>query len=205
MNYAEIASKESIEKTTQNLSPRDFEPIVVNTKEEALKTVKALIPQGASVMNGASKTLEQIGFIDYLKSGQHGWDNVHEKILREKDPAKQSLLRKHATVSDFYLGSVHALTEEGEMVVASNTGSQLPSIVFNTQNLIFVVGAQKIVPNLGEAFKRLQEYVVPLEDENMKNKYGTGTMRSKTLILHRENPILGRKIRVLIVKEHLGF
>src|SRR5207253_2703769 len=123
-----------------------------------------------------------IGFIDYLKTGEHGWNNLHEAILAEKDPAKQAELRKYSVVSDFYLGSVHALSETGELLIASNTGSQLPHLVFTSSNLILVVGAQKIVPSIDAAFKRLTEIVIPLEDENMKSKYDVGTAQNKSLI-----------------------
>ena len=192
-------------KAVQSLKERNFDAEVLATKEEALSRIKELIPAGSSVMNGSSRTLEQIGFTDYLKAGRHGWDNLHLKVLAEKDPVKQGLLRKQATVSDFYLGSVQALTEEGEMLIVSNTGSQLPGIAFNSPNLIFVVGEQKIVPDLSAAFKRIKEQVIPLENENIQKKYGINTTWAKTLILHRENPMMGRKVKVLIVKENLGF
>lgn len=205
MNYATVASQEILEATTHGLSGRNFEPILAATKEVALEKIKSLIPSGASVMNGTSKSLEQIGYIDYLKAGQHGWDNLHERILAESDQVKQGLLRKQMTVSDFYLGSVHALTEKGELLIASNTGSQLPGIAYNAQNLIFVVGAQKIVPTLSDAFARLETQVIPLEDERIRALYGVGTTHAKTLILHRENPMLGRKVYVIIVQESLGF
>lgn len=205
MNYTTLANQETIDATINALRSRNFEPILVATKEAALEKIKALIPAGASVMNGTSRTLEQIGYVEYLKAGQHGWDNLHERILTEPDQTKQGLLRKQMTVSDFYLGSVHALTQEGELLIASNTGSQLPGIVYNAQNLIFVVGTQKIVPSLHEAFKRLEIQVIPLEDERIRAIYGTGTTHAKTLILHRENPMLGRKVYVLLTQESLGF
>jgi hypothetical protein len=82
-------------------------------------------------MQGSSVTLEEIGLIDYLKSGKHQWSNLKDGIFAEREPAKQSLLRKQATMSDHYLGSVHALAETGEFVIASNTGSQLPNVVHN--------------------------------------------------------------------------
>lgn len=205
MDYTTVASSESITVTTQGLQSRNFEPILVKDKSAALEKIKALIPSGASITNGTSRTLEQIGYVDHLKTGQHGWNNLHEQILAEPDPAKQGMLRKQMSVSDFYLGSVHALTQEGELLIASNTGSQLPGIAYNAQNLIFVVGAQKIVPNLSEAFKRLEIQVIPLEDERIRAIYGMGTTHAKTLILHRENPMFGRKVYVIIVQEALGF
>ncbi len=205
MQYNILATKETVDKTVEGLAARNIEALVVDTGAEALAKIKELIPAGGSVMNGASVSLEQIGFVDYLKSGAHGWNNLHEGILAEKYPAKQAVLRKQAVLSDYYLGSVHALAETGEFLVASNTGSQLPHVVFTSANLIFVVGVQKLVPTLAEAFKRLEEYVVPLEDEHMKQKYGSGTALNKVVVFRGENPMLGRKVKVILVNEVLGF
>ncbi len=205
MEFNKLASSESIERTVASLIMNNFEPIVVKTKDEALAKIKELIPAGASIMNGSSETLSEIGYIDFLKSGQHGWNNLHELILAEPDQVKQGLLRRQSVVSDYYLGSVHALSETGEMVIASNTGSQLPHSAFTSTNLIYVVGSQKITPTLLDALQRLNEYVVPMEDERMKKAYGFGTTHAKTLIMHKENPMFGRNIKVIIVKESLGF
>lgn len=205
MQYNQLASVESINNTVAALMEHNVEGIVVDTKEAALAKIKELIPAGVSVMNGASVTLEQIKFVDYLKSGEHGWNNLHEAIVKEADPAKQGALRQQAIHSDYYLGSAHAISESGELVIASATGSQLSHIVFTSKNLIFVVGSQKIVPNLGEALNRLAEYVMPLEDEQSKKKWGVGTADNKIVIFKGESPMMGRKVRVIIVKESLGF
>lgn len=205
MNQKPLATSETISKTVTALTEHDFLPIQVATKEEALAKIRELIPEGATVMNGASETLREIGFSDVLKSKDHPWKNLHDGILEETDSTKQTELRRHSVLSDFYLGSVHALTEEGELVISSNSGSQLPHLAFTSPNLILVVGAQKIVPTLTDAFKRIEEDVIPLEDVRMKEVYGFGTLRAKTLILHRENPAMGRKVYVLIVNESLGF
>jgi L-lactate utilization protein LutC len=205
MDYNKIPSHEVVEKTAQALKDKGYEIFTVEKGAEALAKIKELIPQGASVMNGASVSLEKIGFVDFLKSGQHGWKNLHQEVLAENDPVKRLALRKQATLSDYYLGSVHALTETGEFIIASNGGSQLPHIVFNSPNLIFVVGAQKIVPNFDEAMKRLKEYVIPLEEKQMQEKYGVGTFPSKIVIFNRESPSSKRKINIIIVNEKLGF
>lgn len=205
MNYNTLATKEIVDKTVKALSSKNIDTTVVKNKTEALSKIKELIPQGASVMNGSSKTLEQIGFVEYLKSGEHGWRNLHETILIEKDPEKQAVLRKQAVLSDYYLGSVHALVENGEFVIASNTGSQLSHIVFTSPNLIFVVSTKKITLTITEAMKRLEEHVVPLEDKNMREKYGVGTALNKILIFKNENPRLGRKVYMILVEEDLGF
>lgn len=205
MNYHTLANQETIEAVVKALAERNFEAIIVKNGAEALKKIKEIIPEGASVMNGASRTLEQIGFIEYLKTGEHHWNNLHKSVLEENDPVKQKELRKHAVVSDFYLGSVHALAQTGELVIASNTGSQLPHLAFTSPNIILVVGTQKITSDLADSFERLDTYVIPLENENMQQKFGVNTLHSKTLILHRESPTQGRKIRVILVKEKLGF
>jgi hypothetical protein len=205
MTQTTLATSTSVETTITALKSHHYDAMVVQTKEEALKKIKELIPAGVSVMNGASKTLEQIGYIDYLKEGKHGWRNLHADILAETDPVKQGVLRKQSVLSDYYLGSVHALTETGEMVFASNSGSQLPHLAFTSPNIILVVGAQKITPTLTDALNRVEEVVIPLEDERMKGVYGFGTMYAKTLILRKENPAIGRSIKVIIVNEPLGF
>jgi hypothetical protein len=156
-------------------------------------------------MNGSSRTLEEIGFIDYLKSGNHGWKNLHEEILTEKDLAKQAVLRKQAALSDYYLGSVHAVAETGQLIIASNSGSQLPHIVFTSPNLIFIVSTQKIMFNLDMALARVREYVLPLEDKRMKSLGAPGSAISKLVIFEREPAFLGRKVNVIFVNEKLGF
>lgn len=198
-------SPDTIQNTMAALAEHNFEPLHVATGAEALEKIKERIPAGATVMNGASRTLDQIGYLDYVKSGEDPWDNLHTSIVGEKDPEKQKQLRLDALKSDYYLGSAHALTETGEILIASNTGSQLPHLAYTSKNIILVIGAQKIVPTLMDGFARLQEVVIPLEDARMKEAYGYGTTWAKTLVLHAENPNLGRSVRVIIVDEELGF
>lgn len=200
-----LASAASIQKTEEALKANGFEPAHVRSKEEALEKVKELIPAGASVMNGASETLREIGLVEHLKSGEHPWRNNHDAILAESDSAKQGQLRREAVLSDYYVGSVHALTEDGELIIASNSGSQLPHFAYTSPNLVVVVGANKIVPTLSDGFARIEKHVIPLEDERTKKVLGFGTLWAKTLVLNRENPALGRKVHVIIVNESLGF
>ncbi len=203
--FDELASAESIEKVVTNLKAHHIDAIVVETGKDAHDKILELVPSGASVMNGSSRTLEQIGIVETLKSDEQGWINHHAAIVAQTDPVKQAELRKQALLSDYYLGSVHAVTEEGEFVVASNTGSQLPHIVYSSANIVLVVGVQKIVTDIYEAVKRINEYVVPLEDENMQQKYGMGTQLNKLVIVKGENPMFGRKVTMILVKEKLGF
>lgn len=205
MIYDSLANDTSIEKTIAALKAHKYNAVVVENGKEALKKIKELIPKGVSVMNGSSVTLEQIGFVEYLKTDEHSWNNLHKGIVAEKDPVKQQALRKQAELSDYYLGSVHALTESGEYIVASNTGSQLPHIVFTSPNLIFVVSSKKIVPTFEDGMKRLKSHVVPQENKRMMAKYGVGTNLSKILITNSESASSKRQIVFLLIKENLGF
>ena len=205
MNYETLATKDSAHFAVDALKKHGIEAILVENRRDALEKIKELIPAGASVMNGSSRTLEEIGFIEYLKSGNHEWKNVHEEILAEKDPVKQSALRKQAVLSDYYLGSVHAVAETGQMIIASNSGSQLPHLVYTSPNLILVAGTHKITTNLDEGLKRVREHVLPLEDKRMKEAGMHGSAISKLLIFEREPVFMGRKVYLILVNEKLGF
>lgn len=205
MDYSKAADSEVVNKTIAALKAHNFDAELVETKEAALARVKELIPAGADVMTGSSTTLNEIGFTDYLKSGQHPWKNLKDAIVAEKDPAKQALLRKQSVLSDYFLGSVHAVTEAGETITASASGSQLPSYAFTSKNIIWVVGTQKIVPNLEEGLKRIREYTFPLEDARMKSTGAPGSNLAKMLIQENEPAVMGRKIKLIFVDEKLGF
>lgn len=205
MNFSELPDTSVVEKTVKALADHNYSVVIAKTKEEALSEIIKAIPQGASVMNGSSVTLEQIGFVEYLKEGKHSWNNMHAAIVAEQDSEKQMQLREKAQLSDYYLGSVHALSETGEYLVASNTGSQLPHLVYTSKNLILVVSTKKIVPNLDEAMKRLTEYVLPLEDKHIQEKYGMPTQLNTILMVKGESSFSKRKITFILVEEDLGF
>jgi L-lactate utilization protein LutC len=205
MTYDMLASPEAIERSMLALKEHGCEPLQVPSKQEALEKIKALIPPGASVTTGSSRTLEEIGFIEHLKAGQHGWKNLKEAIVNEKDPAKQDELRKQSVHAEYFLVSAHAVTETGQLIQASNSGSQIPSVAFTSKNVIFVIGTQKLVPTLEEGLKRVREYVLPLEDERMKSTGASGSQISKILISEREAAFMHRKVYVLFVNEKLGF
>jgi len=205
MNYTTIPSIAVISKTADALRARGVEVFVAENRAEALAKVKDIIPNGATINNGSSVTLGEIGLIEYLKSEVHGWKNLHAAVVAEKDPAKQALLRKEAIFAEYYIGSVHAIAETGEMIIASASASQLPPIVSTSPNLIFVAGAQKITPTYEDAMKRVREHVVPLEDKRMKDVGMGGTVLAKIVTFEREPVFTGRVVRMILVKEKLGF
>ncbi len=204
MRFDVLASKETVEKTMKSLKPRGINAEFVNKKEDALKGLKNLIPSGAEVMTAGSTTLDQIGFTELLKSGKHPWKNLKDAILSEKDPVKQMELRKKSLTSEYMIGSVHAVVETGEVLVVNATGSAIPGYAFSSDNVIWVVGTQKIVPTVETGFKRLREYCFPLEDKRMKSIGYPGSALGKFLLFEKEI-LENRKITLIFVNEKLGF
>jgi hypothetical protein len=179
---------------------------LVATKEAALARLQALIPAGAVVMTAGSVTLTQIGFDALLISGSHPWRNFKAELLAEKDPVKQSALRLQGITAEYFLGSVNAIAETGELVFASATGSQLPAYAYSSRNVIWVAGAQKITPTLDDALRRVREVVLPMEDQRQKS-FGNknGSFIGRILIFEREPAYLRRNLVLILVNEVLGF
>ena len=204
MRFDTLASRETVEKTMKALKPRGINPEFVNKKNDALNRLRELIRPGAELMTGGSTTLDQIGFTELLKSGKHPWKNLKDRILSEKDPVKQMELRKKSLSAEYMIGSVHAVVETGEVLVVNATGSSIPAYSFSSDNVIWIVGTQKIVPNVDEGFKRLREYCFPLEDNRMKSIGYPGSTLGKFLLFEKETN-QDRKITLIFTNEKLGF
>ena len=207
MEYNTLPSPERLQRTMEAIRNRGVNVTQAENKESVLAQLQSLIPAGATVMTGSSVTLQQIGFEALLISGKHPWKNLKDGILAEKDPASQSALRRQATLAEYFLGSVHAIAETGEIVIASATGSQLPAYVYSSPNIFWVAGTQKIVPTLETALQRVRDYVLPLEDQRLKQLFGKEMVCriGKLVIYERESPLLHRKVNLILVNEILGF
>jgi len=201
-----LPNSQKIEQTSEALRSNGFKVDLVANGKEALEKIRSLIPEGASVMTGSSTTLDQIGFVSLLKSGTQRWVNLKEKVFLEKDPEKRMELGRRATLADYFLGSVQAVTVSGQLVVGSGTGSQIAAYAFEAKNVIFVVGTHKITLDLNEALRRLREYCVPLEDGRMKRLGFPGPVLSKIFIYEKEpHPATLFNAYVILVNEQLGF
>lgn len=203
MNWTKLADEETIRQTTERLKERGVNVELYQNREDALKRLTGLIPAGAQVMTGGSETLREIGFVDLLKSGKHSWKNLKEEILSEKNQLKQLELRKQTTTADYFLVSVNAVTQSGEVFVASGTVSQLASYAFSSDNFVWVVGVQKIVENMEEAMRRICEYCLPLEDKRMKDAGFSGSSVGKILIFKRET-LPKRSVTLIWINEKVG-
>ena len=201
--YIKIPDKEELQEAVEAIKSRGINVIVVDNKEQALEKIIELIPKGMEVSNGSSTTLNEIGFIDYLKSKKHGWRNLHEEILKEKDIAKQMDLRRKSITAEYFLGSVNAIAKSGELVACDASGSRVTAYPFAAKNLILVAGIQKITKNLDEAIKRIREHVYPLENKRAQEAYGVSSTIGKWIIIERE--IIPNRITLILIKEKLGF
>jgi len=204
LNYAELATSTQVEQTIAAVEARGIKVHLVDTPAQALEKVHQLIPAGANVMTGASETLRHIGLEDVLVSKDHPWVNLKDGLLAENNPEKQGKLRAQSTLSEYFLGSVQAIAETGEIVIASASGSQLPSYAFSSRNVIWVAGTQKIVPTLDAALRRVREYSLPREDERQKANGRPGSLLGKILIIEMEHPMLQRNVNLILVNDLVG-
>ena len=196
-----LASESRIRLTAQALEANGIHTFIAENGEQAHKLFFELVPDGSQIYQSASVTLDELGITaDIEVSGR--FDAIRPK-LRSLDRQTQSDQIRHQGASpDYMVGSVNAVTQDGHVLVASATGSQLGPYVSGARIVIWVAGVQKIVKDLAEGMRRIEEYVLPLENERLQKKYGMTTSLSKLLIINKERP--GR-ITMILVNEHLGF
>ncbi len=202
VEFARPASEETLDAVADRLRERNFEVVIVDTAAEARAAVFARIPEGAEVHSGKSKTLEDVGIFKELMESDR-YDFVRKRTLGMDRKTQMREITKMGATPDYMLGSVQALTEAGQLVVASASGSQIGPYAAGARQLILVVGSQKIVPDLDTALRRIKEHVMPYEDARLREQMGVGTKLARILILERDySP--GRTT-VILVREPVGF
>lgn len=200
--FEKLASDERIESTRQALEMNGIQVLVAETGEEAKQKFFELLPDGSEIFLGASTTLEQLGIKDVIdKSGRY--DAVRPRMFAMDREKQAREIRKLGSAPDYAAGSVQAVTEAGQVMIASKTGSQLGPYASGAGKIIWVVGAQKLVKDLDEGFRRIHDYCVPREEVHMQQLYHMGTALNKILIINGE--IRPNRLTMIIVKEDLGF
>jgi hypothetical protein len=200
--FEKLASDEQIARTAKALEANGIKVLVAENGAEAKRLFFELVPDGAEVFLGASVTLEKTGIKDVIdQSGR--FDPVRPKIFAMNRETQGREIRKLGGAPDYAAGSVHAVTEDGHVLIASNTGSQLGPYASGAGKVIWVVGAQKLVKDLNEGLRRINEYVLPLEEVHMQELYKASTAVSKLLIVNRE--LRPDRITMIIIKEQVGF
>jgi len=176
---------------------------VVDSHEEALDAVQSQIPAGASVMNGHSTTLEEIGFVEHLSEGDHEWESLPDEIWSIDDDAERQAARRDAQTADYFLGGINAISQTGELVAADRSGSRVGAYPFAAGNVVIVSGVNKIVPTLEDALDRLEDVAYPLENERAQEAYGVESAIAKQLIFRQE--LEEGRTTVVLVREQLGY
>jgi hypothetical protein len=201
LEFNQPASGAIVEATARALEANGLHTIVVDTAEKARVLALALIPDGARVYNAPSRTLEQTGLLADIGASVR-FEPVRPRLRLLDRITQRREIRQLTSSPDVIIGSVQAITQDGQVVLASATGSQMAAAVFGAGIVIWVVGVQKLVRNLDEGMRRIREYSHPLEDQRTRATYGQPSAINKLLIVNGE--VSGR-ITIVLVKQILGF
>jgi hypothetical protein len=196
------ADKKTIEEIIENLKPRQINAIFVETGVKAKEKVLELIPAGSSVLAASSQTLEKIGISDEIE-GSGNYTSVRKEYMSLNHKTDTDKIRVIRSTPDFIVGSVNAITKQGEVLIASNTGSQLAAYASGARKIIWVIGVQKIVDNFESGLKRINDYVLPLESERLKKLFGVPSNVSQLLIFNKA--VDPSRVTIIFVNESLGF
>jgi hypothetical protein len=202
LSFAEPAPAESLERAAAALATHGFTVEILDDAAAARTRIQDLIPDGASVFTSASETLRLSG-IDKDINDSGRYQAVKPQVLAMDRVARADDIRLLLASPDFVVGSVAAVTETGSLVAASGSGSQLPAYAGGAARAIWIVGAQKVVPDLSSALRRVEEHALPLESARTQAAYGFPSAVNRLLILNA-NPHPGRGI-VLLLREAIGF
>ncbi len=203
-DFAGPASDAIVERTAEALRAKGYSVHVVADGGEAKALILDLLPEGAEVGQGASTTLEVIGVTHELEeSGRFDAVRKHTRSMDRTTPEGLRAMRKLGVGPDWFVNSAHAVTEDGTIVIASNTGSQLAPLAFGAGEVILAIGSQKLVPDLETALRRIEEHTLPLESVRMQGLYGVDSEIKKILIIRRE--FRPSRFTVILIKEPVGF
>jgi LUD domain len=199
--FTALPDDETIAATLVALEEHGFSVEVVDDLDAARGAVLARIPEGSSVMTNTSVTLQETGIAETINDGGP-YESVRNKMLGLDYETQAQEMKAIAGQAEFALGSVHAVTREGALFIASASGSQLASYAWGAANVIFAVGAQKLVPTVDAARERIFEHSLKLEDARAYATYGQNSFVGKILEIHQEMP--GR-IHVVLIRQPVGF
>ena len=201
-DFSELASDERIASAAAALERNGVRAVVVATGGEARSLVWSLLVEGAEVFNNTSRTLETIGVAeDIERSGRY--QSLRLRLYQMDREMQQHEMRMLAAAPEYVVGSVHAVTEDGSLLIASASGSQLGPLVSGAEHVILVIGGQKIVADLDTGLRRIYEYCLPLEDERARRAYGVPSGVNNILVINRV--LAPGRVTAILVLERLGF
>jgi hypothetical protein len=200
--FATSADDASVQRVAAALEANGITVLRAADAAEAKRIVLDLIPEGSQVHHGASESLDRSGITHEIETSGR-YEDIRSRTFSMDRETQADEIRHLGASPDFMLGSVHAVTETGSLITASMSGSQLGPYGSGAGRVILVVGTQKIVSDLDEGLRRVEEYAFPLEDARAQAAYGIHSAVNKVLIINRE--IIPGRITVVFVDEVLGF
>jgi len=200
--FTSLPDEHALAATVVALEEHGFSVEVVDDLDVARQAVLARIPDGSSVMTNTSVTLAETGIANAINDGGGRWESARNKMFALDFATQAQQMKAIGGQPDYALGSVHAITADGTLVIASASGSQLASYAWGAANVIFAVGAQKLVPTLEAAHQRIYQHSLPLEDARAQAAYGQHSQVGTALEIHPELP--GR-IHLVLIRQQVGF
>jgi hypothetical protein len=200
--FADPAPAERLERAATALTDHGFTVEILDDAAAARARVKDLISEGSSVFTGASETLRLSGIEEDINASGR-YRAVRPRVLAMDRVTRADDIRRLLASPDVAMGSVAAVTETGSLVIASASGSQLPSYAGGAARAIWIVGAQKVVPDLSTALRRVEDHCLPLESARARVAYGQPSAVNRLLILNAE--FLPGRGTVLLLREAIGF
>ena len=200
--FTSLPDEHVLAATVVALEEHGFSVEVIDDLDAARAAVLARVPDGSSVMTNTSVTLAETGIADAINDGGGRWESARNKMFALDFATQAQEMKAIGGQPDYALGSVHAVTADGTLVIASASGSQLASYAWGAANVIFVVGVQKLVPTLEAAHQRIYQHSLPLEDARAQAAYGQHSQVGKVLEIHQELP--GR-IHIVLIRQSVGF
>jgi hypothetical protein len=200
--FTQLASESQIARTVRALETNGMRTVVVATSEEARTHVLDLIPSGSNVHTAASRTIERIGLAADIEHSRR-FRPVRPRLLALDRATQWREIRMLAASPDVLVGSVQAVTEQGQVLLASAVGSQLGPAASGAGMVIWVVGTQKLVRTLDDGLRRIREYSYPLEDMRAREVYGRPSAINKLLVVNGE--VMPGRITIVLVRQNLGF
>jgi LUD domain len=201
LEFEQPADRGRLDSTAAALAERGFDVQIADSADHARQLVLDAIPEGAEVHTALSETLRTLGITAELdESGRY--DSVRSRLSTLDRETQGREMRKLGAAPDYIVGSAHAVTDDGQIIIGSGSGSQLGAYAYAGGNVILVIGHQKLVRDIGEGLRRVREYSLPREYARMQSVGYPGSVLAKTLIISYEP---SGRIRVILVPEKLGF
>lgn len=201
LDFERPADRAHLERTATALAARGLKAQVADTGEHARQLVLEAVPEGSEVHIALSETIRELGITEEIdESGRY--DSIRARLGALDRETQGREMRKLGAAPDYIIGSAHAITDDGQIIVGSGSGSQLGAYAYAGGNVMLVVGHQKLVSDVDEGLRRVREYSLPREYVRMQGVGYPGSLLAKTLIIHYEP---SARISVILVPETLGF